>query len=122
MSPAVLCSGAGLRPAADPLQRQVLHRQSGSVQVCDRRPHTADQSAINGRRSLWNTSRWESVPIVHYLLTGYLLVLGADGSILHTVDAVSGKQGVWLFGVPDIAVWQGCIWLQSLNGVLVLLC
>ncbi len=51
-----------------------------------------------------------------------VLVLGPDGSMLHTVDAVSGKLGIWLHEISDVAVWQDCVWLGGYNRDLVLLC
>ncbi len=57
-----------------------------------------------------------------YIFKANLLVLGTNGSVLHTVDAVSGKLGVWLYGITDVAVWQDCVWLGSQHSDLVLLC
>ncbi len=51
-----------------------------------------------------------------------LLVLGPDGSVLYTVDAVSGKLGIWLHEISDVAVWQDCVWMGAGKGDLVLLC
>ncbi len=57
-----------------------------------------------------------------FALKADLLVLSADGSVLHTVDAVSGKLGVYLHEIFDVAVWQDCVWLGGWYGDLVLLC
>ena len=57
-----------------------------------------------------------------YVFKANLLVLGPDGSVLHTVDAVSGKLGIWLYGIEDVAVWQDCVWLGSRHKDLVRLC
>ncbi len=62
----------------------------------------------------------------HFLAPYYyqadLLVLGPDGSVLYTVDAVSGKLGIRLNMICDVAVWQDCVWLGEQRGDLVLLC
>ena len=57
-----------------------------------------------------------------YSHSGDLLVLSANGTVLHTVDAVSGKLGIFLYGIHDVAVWQDCVWLGGWFGDLVLLC
>ena len=57
-----------------------------------------------------------------YTYNSNLLVLGPDGSLLYTVDAVSGKQGVFLSSIQDVAVWQDCVWLGGYDGDFVLLC
>ncbi len=57
-----------------------------------------------------------------YYLQADLLVLGHDGSVLYTVDAVSGKLGIWLYGISDVTVWQDCVWLGNHDGDFVLLC
>ena len=62
----------------------------------------------------------------HFLAPYYrqadLLVLDPDGSVLYTVDAVSGKLGVMLTKITDVTVWQDCVWLGGEWGDLVLLC
>ncbi len=57
-----------------------------------------------------------------YSYTGDLLVVSANGTVLHTVDAVNGKLGIFLHGITDLAVWQDCVWLGFYHGDLVLLC
>ena len=57
-----------------------------------------------------------------YYYKGEILVLGADGSVLHKVDAVSGKLGVLMYEITDVAVWEDCVWLGAWWGDLVLLC
>ncbi len=57
-----------------------------------------------------------------YTYNSNLLVLDPDGSVLYTVDAVSGKQGVFLSWIQDVAVWQDCVWLGGYEGDFVLLC
>ncbi len=51
-----------------------------------------------------------------YVYTGDLLVLSANGTVLHTVNAVSGKLGIVLDGISHcgVAVWQDYIWLGGL--------
>ncbi len=62
----------------------------------------------------------------HFLAPYYyqsdLLILGTNGSVLHTVDAVSGRLGLRLYEMEDATVWQDCIWLGGWMGDLVLLC
>ncbi len=60
--------------------------------------------------------------LVPYLYKADLLVVDSSGAVLHTVDAVSGKLGVYLYAITDVAVWQDCVWLGGLYGDLVLLC
>ncbi len=60
--------------------------------------------------------------LVPYALSGYLFVLGADGSILHTLDVIKGELGVGLYSVLDVAFWQDCVWLVSSGDGLVLMC
>ncbi len=57
-----------------------------------------------------------------YVNTGGLLVVSANGTVLHTVDAVSGKLGIFLYFINDVAVWQDCIWLGGFRGDFVVLC
>ncbi len=57
-----------------------------------------------------------------YNLRSDLFVLTAEGLVLHTVDAVSGKLGVFLHDVKGVAVWQDCVWMGSQHGDFVLLC
>ncbi len=57
-----------------------------------------------------------------YRYSGELLVVSANGTVLHTLDAVSGKQGIFLHSIYDLAVWQDCVWLEGWHGNLVLLC
>ncbi len=57
-----------------------------------------------------------------YLFKTDLLVVGTDASVLHTVDAVSGKLGVYLYKIHDVAVWQDCVWLAGAYGDLVFFC
>ena len=57
-----------------------------------------------------------------YVYKADLLVMGSNGSVLHTVDTVSGKLGVYLHWINDVAVWQDCVWLGGYWGDLVLLC
>ncbi len=57
-----------------------------------------------------------------YVFKADLMVVGSGGSVLHTVDAVSGKLGVYLHGINDVAVWQDCVWLGGGYGDLILLC
>ena len=57
-----------------------------------------------------------------YVFQSDLLVLGPDGSVLYTVDAVSGKLGIWLHRITDVAVWQDCVWMGAGKGDMVLLC
>ncbi len=56
-----------------------------------------------------------------YYLEANLLILDPDGSVLYTVDAVSGKLGIWLYMINDVTVWQDCVWLGGWS-TLVLLC
>ncbi len=60
--------------------------------------------------------------LVPYVFKADLLVVDSGGAVLHTVDAVSGKLGVYLYGIQDVAVWQDCVWLGGVHGDLVLLC
>ncbi len=57
-----------------------------------------------------------------YVFNSNLMVLGDDGSVLHTVDAVRGKLGISLYGIFDVAIWQGCFWVGGRLSDLVLLC
>ena len=57
-----------------------------------------------------------------YNYAGDLLVVSANGTVLHTVDAVSGKLGIFLYSIYDVAVWQDCVWLGGVLGDLVPLC
>ena len=60
--------------------------------------------------------------LASYTYDSDLLVLGPDGSVLYTVDAIRGKQGVFLSWIQDVAVWQDCVWLGGYYGDFVLLC
>ncbi len=60
--------------------------------------------------------------LMSYNLGGDLLVLPAEGFVLHTVDAVSGKLRIFLHDVEGVAVWQDCVWMGGEHGDLVLLC
>ncbi len=60
--------------------------------------------------------------LMSYSLGSDLLVLTTEGFVLHTVDTVSGKLGVFLHDVTGVAVWQDCVWMGSHHGDLVLLC
>ncbi len=57
-----------------------------------------------------------------YVHQSDLLVLDPDGSVLYTVDAVSGKLGIWLHEIYDVTVWQDCVWMGARAGDMVLLC
>ncbi len=50
-----------------------------------------------------------------------LMVVDADGSVLHAVDCVLGKLGIHMQETRDVAVWQDCVWLGG-YGYVVLLC
>lgn len=50
-----------------------------------------------------------------------LFVMDYEG-IWHTVDALNGKDGVWVPGITDMAVWDNCVWVGNDEGSLVLLC
>ncbi len=50
-------------------------------------------------------------------------VLSDNGTLLHTVDVLSGRDGVWLLNVADVAIWEDCGWMLGHDeGALVLLC
>ncbi len=59
------------------------------------------------------------VPLPHQ---SDILVVGTNGTILHTIDVLNGQDGVWLNNVHDLAVWENCLWVASYDGDLVLLC
>ncbi len=40
----------------------------------------------------------------------------------HSIDALNGKDGVWVPKISGLAVWEGCVWVAELQGALVLLC
>ncbi len=60
--------------------------------------------------------------LVPYCYSSELLVVAPDGSVLHVIEALTGKLGIWLYRVSDVAVWQDCVWVGGGYGDLVLLC
>ena len=62
----------------------------------------------------------------HFLFTlpgsSLIAVVDADGKLISTVDALNGKDGVWLDVMTDVAIWDNCVWVLSYYGSLVLLC
>ncbi len=49
-------------------------------------------------------------------------VLSDNGTLLHTVDVLDGRAGVWLHELADVAIWEDCGLVLGLGGVIVLLC
>ncbi len=82
-------------------------------------PEVVHRSVADGVNGLLGHGQHFLAP---YILKADLLVLGSNGSVLHTVDTVSGKLGVYLHRIVDVAVWQDCVWLGGYWGDLVLLC
>ncbi len=62
----------------------------------------------------------------HFLLlfnfVSLITVVDAGGSLVFSIDALNGKDGVWLDGMFDVAIWDNCMWVLSLSFSLVLLC
>ncbi len=56
------------------------------------------------------------------LSTSLIRVVSDNGTLLHTVDVLDDRDGVWLPQVADIAIWEDCGWILSMTGSLVLLC
>ncbi len=40
----------------------------------------------------------------------------------HSIEALNGKDGVWVPHIWDVAVWESCVWVAERWGSLVLLC
>ncbi len=50
-------------------------------------------------------------------------VVSDNGTLLHTVDVLNGRDGVWLPHAVDVAIWEDCGWVLGYEeGSLVLLC
>ncbi len=60
--------------------------------------------------------------LVLYNYSGELLVVAPDGSVLHDIEALTGKLGIWLYIATDVAVWQDCLWMVGFRGDMFLLC
>lgn len=50
-----------------------------------------------------------------------LHIMDSEGT-WHSIDALNGKDGVWVPKISGLAVWEGCVWVAELQGALVLLC
>ncbi len=60
----------------------------------------------------------------HFLLvdqqTNTILILDSQGDLVHTVDDLNGKHGIWM-QIQDIAVWENNLLVSDWNGGVVFL-
>ncbi len=104
---------------------------TGEILVADSQGHLACYRSVSDPAVLLTDTPVRGRPVLmlgnvnQFLLapqfTSQLYVLDGEKT-WHTVEALNGKDGVWVPIIMEVAIWHSCVWVGQLFGALVLMC